>query len=69
VRNASVCVCACVYVRTSVTVYLSACAGVYRVVVGSDQDEYTLERYMQDEALDRHAWTGNKFSEVLYLVT
>jgi hypothetical protein len=52
-----------------VTVYLSACAGVYRVVVGSDQDEYTLERYMQDEALDRHAWTGNKFSEVLYLVT
>jgi hypothetical protein len=56
------CMCVCVCARTCMTVYLSVCAGVYRVVVGSDQEEYTLERYMQDEALDRHAWTGSKFS-------
>jgi hypothetical protein len=63
----------CVRVRACVTVYLSLCARgpqyysnkkiyLYHVEVGCDEEEYALERYMQDEALDRHAWTGNKFS-------
>eukprot|EP00802_Teleaulax_amphioxeia_P006486 Tamp_06490.p1 GENE.Tamp_06490~~Tamp_06490.p1 ORF type:complete len:550 (+),score=93.74 Tamp_06490:31-1650(+) len=37
---------------------LQAKAG-QRVHIGSEQEEYVLERYMQEEALHQNAWTGS----------